>query len=76
MADVIRETGAGLVLPGNDELAAARMISTFLADPIRVKAAREAARHLADTRFSRSHLFDEFEKVLVDVTERSSLPAR
>jgi glycosyltransferase involved in cell wall biosynthesis len=52
-ADLLRQHGAGLVLPPDDPAAAARQIHAFLADPGRVRAARAAARQLARAEFDR-----------------------
>jgi glycosyltransferase involved in cell wall biosynthesis len=64
IADLIREAGAGLVLPAGDPPAAAAAIAAFVRDPDRVGRARAAARDLAVRRFHRDLLYDEFERVL------------
>ncbi|RIV39797.1 glycosyltransferase WbuB [Micromonospora radicis] len=74
IAETLRESGAGLVLPAADPAAAAIMVSDFLADPERVAAARRAALRLAESRFDRDLLFDRFEKVLVDAVNPHRAP--
>ncbi len=68
-ADLLRESGAGLVLPARDPAAAAALLAAFLDNPDRVAQAGQAARHLAETRFSRDLLFDDFERVLLLAAE-------
>jgi hypothetical protein len=48
-ADLIRETGAGLVVPPTDAVQAARMLHNFLSEPDRATRAGQAAFHLAKT---------------------------
>jgi len=69
-ADLLRSSGAGLVLPANDHHEAARLLAAFVRDRSRLDAAGRAARRLAETRFDRDTLFDEFERVLVDAAGR------
>ncbi|MGI6375275.1 MAG: glycosyltransferase family 4 protein [Anaerolineae bacterium] len=73
-ADLLRESGAGIVLPPDHPAAAARLLAEFLSDPDRLNAAGKAARHLAETRFSRDLLFDEFERVLKAAVEGHHAP--
>jgi glycosyltransferase involved in cell wall biosynthesis len=61
--DLLTETGAGVALPP-DPVTAARELATFLADPMRVRAAGAAARELARTRFDRDALAAQFASVL------------
>jgi len=67
-ADLLRETGAGLVVPPHDAATAARQLHTFLQDEARQAAARAAAAQLADLRYNRQSLVREtlmlFEEVL------------
>lgn len=64
LADIVRETGAGLVLPPRDHAAAARHLHEALRDPARLRSMGEAAGRLARERFDRDRLFDQFEAVL------------
>jgi glycosyltransferase involved in cell wall biosynthesis len=64
LADILRRTGAGLVLPAGDPVRAATLVADFLADERRVVTARLAARRLAETEFDRDLLFRRVERVL------------
>lgn len=64
LADVLRETGAGVVAPPLDHAKAAELIVAFLGDPARVAAARAAAAKLADDDFNRDKLFEKVKGVL------------
>ena len=68
-ADLIEETGAGLVVPPEDPSEAARRLSDLLTDPSRMRTAREAAASLADERFDRDALASRLRSVLVSVVE-------
>ncbi|RAK42261.1 glycosyltransferase involved in cell wall biosynthesis [Actinoplanes lutulentus] len=63
-ADLLRETGAGLVLDPENTEEAASLLVRHLRDELWLKRAREAAHQLAVERFSRDLLFDRFEEVL------------
>ncbi|MBW6434252.1 glycosyltransferase family 4 protein [Actinoplanes hulinensis] len=63
-ADLLTETGAGLVLDPEDTDEAGYQLVRHLRDEVWLKRAREAAYRLAVERFSRDLLFDEFEAVL------------
>ncbi len=63
-ADILHETGAGLVLDPEDAVAAGELIAERVRDEVWLKEAREAAHRLAVERFSRDLLFDRFEAVL------------
>jgi len=64
LADFIRDTGCGLVVPPADALTAARMLRDFLSDEERVACAGAAALRLAKERFSRDLLADDLRLVL------------
>ncbi len=64
MADLLRESGAGLVL-SRDVAEGAKQLNDFLSDHARVEAAGRAARKLAEERFSRDKLAKELERVLL-----------
>ncbi|MFI5892313.1 glycosyltransferase family 4 protein [Actinoplanes sp. NPDC051513] len=66
IAELLAESGAGLVLPPDDPEGAAGAVSAFLRDPSAVKAARAAAFDLARDRFDRDLLFQDFERVLTE----------
>jgi len=63
-ADLIEETGAGLVLDPHDLQAAARLLATRLGDPQWLVDAGAAAHRLATQRFARDLLFEEFERAV------------
>jgi glycosyltransferase involved in cell wall biosynthesis len=63
-ADLLEETGAGLVLDPYDAEQAGELVAARVRDELWLKEAREAAHRLAVERFSRDLLFDRFEAVL------------
>jgi len=63
-ADLLRETGAGLVLDPYDADGAGAVLAAHVRDELWLKQAREAAHRLAVERFSRDLLFAQFEAVL------------
>jgi glycosyltransferase involved in cell wall biosynthesis len=69
IADLIAETGAGLVLPPDDPEGAAAAVAAFVRDPAASKAARTASAALARDRFDRDLLFRDFERVLIEAVE-------
>ncbi|NLG52110.1 MAG: glycosyltransferase family 4 protein, partial [Chloroflexi bacterium] len=73
-AGLLRESRAGLVLPADDPRAAAQLLAAFLADRDRLAQAGQAARRLAETRFSRDLLFEELERVLLLAAEEGRHP--
>ena len=75
IADTIRESGAGVVLPATDPDRAARLVATFVADPHRTANSRAAADRLARETFDRDILFDRFEQVLLDAAATNRPPA-
>ncbi len=64
-AEVLRETGAGLLLDPHDPAAAARTLTDALADPERMASMATAAAELARTRYDRDLLAHELEGVLL-----------
>lgn len=70
-ADLLRESGAGIVLPANDPPTAARALTELLNDRDRLIQMGRTARHLAETRFSRDLLFEEFERILLAAVEEA-----
>jgi glycosyltransferase involved in cell wall biosynthesis len=63
-AELLLESGAGIVVPPADAAPAAAAVLAFLGDPARVERARLAARRLAEEQFSREVLGDRLELVL------------
>ena len=72
IADILNETGAGIVLPPRNAHVAAEQLAIFLHDNQRLEQARAAARQLADERFNRDLLAGQ----LIDVIEAAALSAR
>ncbi len=68
-ADLIRETGAGLVVPPAHATQAAKMLYNFLSEPDLVKKAGQSAFHLAKTRFDRDDLAQKLLAVLQRVCD-------
>lgn len=67
-ADILQESGAGIVLPPDDIELAARQLTEFASDNTRLARAREASRKLAYERFNRDLLYEKFEAVLREAT--------
>jgi glycosyltransferase involved in cell wall biosynthesis len=63
-ADVLHESGAGLVLDPDDADAAAATLAHHVRDELWLKRARDAAYRVAVEQFSRDLLFERFEAVL------------
>lgn len=68
LADVLRRTGAGVVVPPTDARRAAVEACAFLGDPARIARARAAAAELAAGEFNRDRLAGE----LIDVCRRAA----
>lgn len=66
-ADILRKSGAGIVVPPDDPEGAARMLHEFLIDEDRMERARKAASLLSDTVFNRDKLFGKLLQVLESV---------
>jgi glycosyltransferase involved in cell wall biosynthesis len=64
LADLIRLTGTGLVLPPRDTSAAAAQLITAVRDPVWLAGAGAAAGQIARERFSRDELATQLERVL------------
>jgi glycosyltransferase involved in cell wall biosynthesis len=69
-ADLLTETGAGIVLPPDDIEKAAEILVGFLHSESRLAQARKAARVLAQERFDRRLLANQLEEVLQSVVAR------
>jgi glycosyltransferase involved in cell wall biosynthesis len=63
-ADLIREAGAGLVVPPADATQVAKMLHNFLSNPDLIKKAGQAAFHLGKTKFNRDDLANKLMAVL------------
>jgi glycosyltransferase involved in cell wall biosynthesis len=61
--ELIRESGAGVVLPASNRIRAAQLLVDFVYDSERLSKGANAARELAYTKFQRDTLADELEKV-------------
>lgn len=66
-ADLIRETGAGIVIPPDDPKVAADMLCDFLADEERLARAGRAAAEVADSRFGRDMIAGQLLELLSTV---------
>ncbi|MDI6097293.1 glycosyltransferase family 4 protein [Actinoplanes sp. NEAU-A12] len=75
-ADLLRETGAGLVLDPVDTDTAGLELARHLRDELWLKQARDAAHRLAVEQFSRDLLFERFEAVLNRSARLDTQPAR
>jgi len=64
LAEMIEQTGCGLVLNPNETETAAEQLVAALRNPLWVARARAAARKAAEERFSRDLLFERLETVL------------
>ncbi len=70
LAELLRESGAGLVVPHDDAERAAQAVAEHLADEQWLRDARSAAHRLATERFDRDLLFEHFEGVLRSAAAR------
>jgi glycosyltransferase involved in cell wall biosynthesis len=71
LADLIHETGAGIVIPPDDAVKSAKMLHKFISDLSIVKKAGQAAFHMGKSRFDR----DDFAKRLMTVLQRACDPS-
>lgn len=69
-AELIEKSGAGIVIPPNDPEEAARRLWAFAGNEKQLAKAGQAARKLAEERFSRDRLADRLEQVLVSAAGR------
>jgi len=72
-AEILRESGAGVVVPPDNPSAAARILNVFLTDSERLEKARHAARVLAGTEFNRDYLFNKLQMTLLNVLNESRI---
>jgi len=71
--EILRESGAGVVVPPDNPSAAARILNDFLNDSERLEKARHAARMLAETEFNRDLLFNKLQMTLLNVLNESRI---
>jgi len=69
-AEILRSSGAGLVVPSDDPNEAARRLAAFVSDAASLAAAGLAARRLATEEFDRERLTDRLESVLLRAAAR------
>lgn len=69
--ELVRESGAGILLPPNNAQEAARTLAQAVQNPERLASARVAARHLAEERFDRDKLASQLEEVLFNAVKSS-----
>ncbi len=70
-AELVRDAGAGLVVPPDDPAEAARRVVEFLADPGAIRRAGRAAERLARAAFDGERLAARFVRVLEDAADVS-----
>jgi glycosyltransferase involved in cell wall biosynthesis len=70
LADLLRRSGAGLVIPPDDARRGAAELRAFLGDPSRISRARGAAAELAAGPFNRDRLAEDLLGVFQRVTGR------
>ena len=75
-ADLLKKTGAGIVLPPNDPFEAAIRLNKLVSDPILLDNAGKNARRLAERSFGRDMLAGQLEKVLLSAISTHSLAER
>jgi glycosyltransferase involved in cell wall biosynthesis len=68
-AELIEETGAGIVLPPNDPVAASISLNDFVCNSEHLVRAGRAARSLAEGRFCRDKLANQFEEILISIVK-------
>ncbi|MBN95081.1 MAG: glycosyltransferase WbuB [Deltaproteobacteria bacterium] len=71
-ADLLKESGAGLLLPPGDPETGARLLAEFVVDAQRVERCGQAASKLAAERFPRDRLAREALDVILGAVGRSS----
>lgn len=72
LAEVLRESGAGIVVPPHDPVTGAKMIAQHIMDPESLARAGSAAALLARGQFNRDVLFEKFEDVLLGAVSRGA----
>jgi len=74
-AELLRETGAGLVVPPQNSEESAGLLHGFLQDSERVSRSGKAARKLAEERFDQDKLANKLKNILEAVVANTSLEA-
>lgn len=64
LADLLRESGAGIVMPPTDALSGAAMLRSMIRDTEGLHAMGERSHRLGETRFDRDRLARDLERVL------------
>jgi glycosyltransferase involved in cell wall biosynthesis len=72
LAEVLRESGAGIAVPPDDPVAGAKMIAQHIMNSESLARARSAAALLARGQFNRDVLFEKFEEVLLGAASRGA----
>ena len=72
-ADLLKETGAGIVVPPSDPVAAAKILHILLNDEDRLGKARHAATQLAETMFDRDVLAKKLLSVLTQAAKSDAI---
>ncbi len=68
-ANLLNESGAGIILSYNNIQEAAQELMLFINDSERMRKARQAARRLAYTKFNRDLLAKDFESILINTAK-------
>lgn len=63
-AEILEESGAGIVVPPNDAATAAKILHQFLGNRQRIEEAKNKAKHLAQTAFNRNVLAEKMLNIL------------
>jgi glycosyltransferase involved in cell wall biosynthesis len=75
LGDLLEQTGAGLVLSRDPQVAAKQLVE-FLSDPETTARARAVSARLADEAFSRDVLFCEFERAVTEACREGRVVRR
>ena len=67
LAELLEQSGAGLVVPPRDAETAAQLLREFISDKDRLMKAGQASAMLAETMFDRDKLAEQLRKVLEEV---------
>ncbi|MCD4672296.1 MAG: glycosyltransferase family 4 protein [Anaerolineaceae bacterium] len=70
-AELLLETGAGIVMKPGDPQQGAQQLAEFISDPERLQKASEASYVLAQTRFDRERMAEELENILINVMQKT-----